>query len=319
MHSPTADHAAQPTGRIPGGLLDAVRDAFPDLRWRDVIVPDQGLDHDVVILAHPAHVPGLPRAAAPDRIVVRRATADRVTGRADLEARVIAAVTGRAPAMLPRTLATDGDSLSLAAFVPGTALTAGVWASLDDAHRRAIARDLAATLDVLHALPADGPPADEIGPSWFGLKHSRLTAGVDEHVLPVLDARDAAAARAILDEAAETFLVHPAAPRPIHGDLHEAHLLWDGRSGRIGVIDFSDMTVADPAIDVAHLPGISPRLFDGVVSALAGADPDLPRRAAIYARWDAVYLLADHVITGRTPETTARALFGRAVESVRGR
>ena len=29
-------------------------------------------------------------------------------------------------------------------------------------------------------------------------------------------------------------------------------------------------------------------------------------------------LLADHVVTGRTPETTARALFGRALESLRG-
>ncbi|MFD5867050.1 phosphotransferase family protein [Corynebacterium sp. NPDC060344] len=324
----------QLTGGDRTDVLAAAREAFPGLTWQHAEIPDQGLDHHVAVLSGATGVPGSAGAttAEPLTVVARLATAPGVVGRADVEAGVLAAVDHRAPAAVPRALATDGDSLTLARHIPGEPLSDRVWGLLDDAHRRTIAAHLAATLDAIHGIDAAGIDGHDglggigtaesllagVGASWFPIKHSTLAKTVDEHVLPILDAREAELTGTIMAEAEATFITDPVAPRLIHGDLHETHLRWDDTAGRgsLGVIDFSDMTLADPAIDVAHLAGISPDLHARVVSDLAAADADLERRAAIYSRWDAVFLLADHVVTGRTPETTARALFGRALESM---
>ena len=301
-------------------VLGAVRSAFPGLAWDRADFPDQGLDHHVAVLLGVSGMPGDGRSDDSEPIVARLATATGVVGRADVEARVLGAVDGTAPALVPVAFATDGDSLTLARHVPGVPLSDDVWASLDDGRRSRAAVHLAGTLDAVHGLGADDPSIAGVGPSWFPVKHSKLTAAVDKHLLPVLDRREAEGVRTIMAQAEDVFIREPATPHLIHGDLHETHLRWDGRAdgGKLGVIDFSDMTLADPAIDVAHLAGISPELHARVVADLAAADRDLERRAAVYSRWDAVFLLADHVVTGRTPETTARALFGRALESLRG-
>ncbi|WP_295629415.1 phosphotransferase family protein [uncultured Corynebacterium sp.] len=303
----------------------AVRAAFPGLTWARTEFPEQGLDHHVAILVGPSDnrpagvtegLEGTEGSEGTARIVARLAVAPGVVGRADVEARILAAIAANAPAALPEALATDGDSLTLARHVPGVALTDAVWADLDDASRRRAAADVAATLDSAHRLDVADPAIAAAGNSWFSVKHGALTRGVDKHLCPVLDDRDRDGVRAIMEEAADVFLHRPVPPRLIHGDLHETHLRWDGA---VGIIDFSDMTLADPAIDVAHLPGIAPELRDRVVSDLSCADDDLERRAAVYSRWDAVFLMVDHLTTGRTPETTARALLGRALESVRDR
>lgn len=298
-------------------VLDAARSAFPELSWEHADFPEQGLDHHVAVLSGASGVPGGPGDGLRIPVLVARlATAPGVVGRADVEARVLAAIDGHAPAPVPRALATDGDSLTLARHIPGEPLSDALWDSLDDDSRATAAAHLAGTLDALHDLDAGDPRLSGVGASWFPVKHSKLTRAVVKQLLPTLDRRDADLTRAILAEAETVFIDEPVAPRLIHGDLHETHLRWDG--GRLGLIDFSDMTLADPAIDVAHLSGISPELHARVISDLAAADGDLERRAAVYSRWDAVFLMADHVTTGRTPETTARALFGRALKSMRG-
>lgn len=295
-------------------VLEAARTAFPELSWRHADFPEQGLDHHVAVLSGVSGVPG--EDSRLPTVVARLAIAPGVVGRADVEARMLADVDLRAPAAVPRSLATDGNSLTLARHVPGEPLTEAVWAELDDASRTTAAAHLAGTLDALHGRDVNDPEVADVGASWFPVKHSTLTRAVVKNLLPILDRRDADTTRAILTEAETTFIDDPVAPRLIHGDLHETHLRWD--DGRLGVIDFSDMTLADPAIDVAHLAGISPDFHARVLSDLDAADRDLERRAAVYSRWDAVFLLIDHLTTGRTPETTARALFGRALESMRG-
>lgn len=314
--SPTPDERGR------GDVLAAVRATFPGVSWSRAEFPEQGLDHHVAILMDPRGLPlfdGHP-------IVARLAIAAGVVGRAEIEASVLRELAPAAPAVLPIPLATDGRSLTLARFVGGPPLDADLWGRLDGRHRDRLACELAATLNALHSVPADTPLAAAVGGSWFPVKHEALTDSVSRHLLPVLDHRGRSAVAAILDAAADTFIDQPARPRYIHGDLHETHLrVTGGRSGtdrtgsgRLGVIDFSDMTLADPAIDVAHLAGISPDFRDRVLADLdaADADGDLRRRADVYSRWDAVFLMADHLATGRTPHATAHALFGRALESL---
>ena len=146
-------------------VLGAVRSAFPGLAWDRADFPDQGLDHHVAVLLGVSGMPGDGRSDDSEPIVARLATATGVVGRADVEARVLGAVDGTAPALVPVAFATDGDSLTLARHVPGVPLSDDVWASLDDGRRSRAAVHLAGTLDAVHGLGADDPSIAGVGPS----------------------------------------------------------------------------------------------------------------------------------------------------------
>lgn len=287
--------------RLAASALAAVRESWPGLSWAGIEVPEQGLDHGVVILDRPTGPPLL--SDAPARAVARLAVAPGVVGRAGVEARILGALAQSPAANLPIAYATDGASLTLARHVPGEAVSAEHWARLDRAGRATVIEGIAGTLARLHSL--DAP---DLGASWFPVKHRALVERVEEHVAPTLTAAERDRVAAIFARAEHLFIEAPVPPRPIHGDLHETHLRFDGR--RAGLIDFSDMTLADPAIDLAHLPGIDVGLGHAVGKLLGG---DLHDRASAYADWDAVFLMADHLATGRTPATVARPLFARAL------
>ena len=131
-----------------------------------------------------------------------------------------------------------------AELIPG--VEAGV-AELDDEARLAIALELAAFLRALHGarleteLPHD-PNGREDMPKRVGLAREEL-AELKRFGLwnapPQVDL--------LLEEALG--LSPPATPSVAHGDLHFRHLLVDGRAAS-GVIDWGDVCVADPAIDL---------------------------------------------------------------------
>ncbi|MGI8574629.1 MAG: phosphotransferase [Egibacteraceae bacterium] len=99
-------------------------------------------------------------------------------------------------------------------------------------------------------------------------------------VLPVLPAPRAA--RRLLDEARERLVVYT--PTFTHGDLGPAHLLCE-TTGLTGVIDWSEVAIADPAIDAAWmLNGCGGRIRSALVACW---DPE----AALAQRADLIHQL----------------------------
>jgi aminoglycoside phosphotransferase (APT) family kinase protein len=121
-------------------------------------------------------------------------------------------------------------------------------AELDEVERLEVALGLARFLRALHAVEPEGElPHDPNGREDMA-KRSRLAR--DE--LAELARLSVWGAPARVEEllAAGERLPPPEPPRLAHGDLHFRHLLVDG--GRAsGVIDWGDLCVADPAIDLS--------------------------------------------------------------------
>lgn len=296
----------------PHQLPELVAVEFPELEFTGFRIPPQGLDHAVAILSGGRSGPMVARA--PYTAAYRC--------QAPIEAAVIDEITPLVPVSLPRTLrSTPGGELSVHSLVPGTPLDADVLADLGP--RREIPhRQLAALLSALHSRNVTESPFARVEP-WrtaTGLNPAaralpakiRLLRQRAEALLPpVLDDRALRDVRQIFTEM--DVLLDPARPpRLIHGDLYDSHLLWDDATDRLGVIDFSDMNRGDPAVDFAHLPD------PAAVLEFYTADPDesILERAAIYRRWDAVYLLVDHLRTGRTAAQPAWAMFEQARDSL---
>jgi aminoglycoside phosphotransferase (APT) family kinase protein len=127
---------------------------------------------------------------------------------------------------------------------------------LGEETRRGLARPFGRFLRALHSAPlADGLPDDPMGRADMAIRVGRT-----EESLAQIEAeglwRAPRSVAVLLDEAA-------ALPRPepvsvLHGDLHMRHLLVDESGALSGVIDFGDVCVGDPAVDLSLLWSLLP-------------------------------------------------------------
>lgn len=118
---------------------------------------------------------------------------------------------------------------------------------------------LAGVLRELH-----GIPARQDGSAWRAY-YERLWADVTGEVLPVLDA----ALRAALVRAYRQFLDGDwdFTPVLVHRDLAPEHILVDDDGRIVGLIDFEDATIGDPAIDFAGLlPILGPERIETLIA-----------------------------------------------------
>lgn len=295
-------------------ILDAVRTTWPDVTWKDVSRPRRGLDHDVAVL-HGAAFGGRPVPGG--AVVARLAEAPGLRGRAGTEAALLRALAPRMPGgvRLARALRHDGADLILQSLLPGAPLDAAAMAAMG---MPAAADLVAGALHAIHSADTAVAPFDAVGGSWFAEKDATVRERADRHLLPVLDDAHRRGVARILDRAREAFVADPARAHLVHGDVNASHLLWDGEV--LGIIDVSDMTVADAAFDVAHLDDVAPGLRDAVIAGLVDRDPridaaDLTERARRYAAWDAVFLACDAAAGGHADGKAARALLDRAIHA----
>lgn len=124
-------------------------------------------------------------------------------------------------------------------------------AELDDASRAALARPLGQFLATLHAMAAEaawGLPLDTLG----RLDGAKL-AGRVRASLEVLHRDEVVGGpkswREIADEAAA--LRAGSDLRVVHGDLYARHLILDDANRLSGVIDWGDVHLGDPAVDLS--------------------------------------------------------------------
>jgi aminoglycoside phosphotransferase (APT) family kinase protein len=127
---------------------------------------------------------------------------------------------------------------------------------LGEAARRGLARPFARFLRALHAAPhPDGLPDDPMGRADMTIR-----VGKTEESLIDLEReglwRTPKSVVALLEAAAP--LPRPEPVALVHGDLHMRHLLVDEVGALTGVIDFGDICVGDPAVDVSPLWSLLP-------------------------------------------------------------
>jgi len=162
-------------------------------------------------------------------------------------------------------------------------------AVLSHESRSALAEPLAGFLRALHAiepapLVARGLPPDEIG----RLDHARR--------LPLTRERLPALTAAGLVAEPDLFLgwlaMHPPAPlddagrRLVHGDLYARHVLLDARGRPRGIIDWGDLHLGDPALDIAIAHLLLPSSAHDVFRAAYGP---IDERTWEAARYRAIY------------------------------
>jgi aminoglycoside 2''-phosphotransferase len=278
--------------------LRRIAAAFPDLRWSSARRVTEGWDHVVVILD--------------DALVFRFPLEPHYAALRELETEVLEHLSGLTAARLPRRthVAPDGSFVGYP-LVPGRTLTPEVLAGLGPGETAEVLDQLAAFLSALHTAPLAGTPLERVPPSYLSEDQREVRRAVGVHLRGVLEPQELAEVEEILADVDR--LLEADLPRVfLHGDVYSRHLLWDAGARRLGVIDFTDMCLGDPAVDFAELHEYG----DDVVRAVHGRwtgprDPGLLDRAWTYQRWAGVYLMTDHFEVGKTSWAQARATFDR--------
>jgi aminoglycoside phosphotransferase (APT) family kinase protein len=217
----------------------------------------------------------------------------------ETEARLLPVIAPRLPLPVPVPLFFGRPSAAYPWPFQGYARLSGrsaCGAGLDETARERLAVPLARFLRALHAFPADeaarlGAPGDTIGradlPKRARETRERLADARARRLFDGGDALDAICAEA---EAARSSTPPPAL---VHGDLYARHLLVDGAAALSGVIDWGDVHVGHPALDLSIAFGfLPPRAREAFFSAYGGApDEGVLRHARLHALFYGVTLL----------------------------
>ena len=147
-----------------------------------------------------------------------------------------------------------------------------------------------AFLAALHSFDASGLPLER--PNWAEAFQKQCTE-FEKLVFPILDQHTRARAKKLFAEA-ETLVGF--SPTLLHGDLGPEHLLV--RDGHlVGVIDWGDARIGDPALDYSWL--LNGPFADWDV------DPELRRRARFYHRLAPWYEAHYGLFTGQPAHVDA--------------
>ncbi len=220
------------------------------------------------------------------------------------EARVLPAIALRLPLNVPVPIFQGQPEQRFPWPFAGYRMLAGrtaCRADLDESDRAKLAEPLARFLAALHGIPAGDAVACGAQPDGLGrLDVDRRAPQIQERLRQIVGlglVGDIRPWTRILDEAAavdrKTRAEQPAASNTlVHGDLYARHLLVDDARRLSGVIDWGDVHLGDPAIDLSLACGfLPPGARDAFCAAYGPVDPATWRLARFKALLTAVMLV----------------------------
>ncbi len=284
--------------RTPETLLSLIRQHFPELHWTKYKLITIGWDHDVLIL---------------DNSIVFRFPNDQYNlALLESETRLLKSLRPLVSVNIPDyTFIVPDHAFVGYPLILGQTLSRRLFDTLGHQTHTQIAQQLAELLSTMHNMPSKGYDLTYI-PGWdFAEEQAETKQHTAQYLPAVLSEQDFALVQRILSEV-DKLLSKPLPRVFIHGDIYSEHLLWDEASQRLGVIDFSDMSHADPALDFAELYEYGEGFVQKVYGFYTGTkDNGFLERAWVYQHWAGVYMMTDHFVYHKTSFEVARQTFDR--------
>jgi aminoglycoside phosphotransferase (APT) family kinase protein len=167
-------------------------------------------------------------------------------------------------------------------------------ADLDEEQRIRAAEPLARFLSALHQVPVEEAERAGAGPDTLG------RTDVERRRAMCIERLDSLRTKGLLDDIRPLRTIAEAMPSDlppggrvlVHGDFYVRHVLVDGRGLPCGVIDWGDVHLGDPALDLSIAHGFLPPAARGAFRAAYGPIPEGTWRMARFrALFMAVVLL----------------------------
>jgi aminoglycoside 2''-phosphotransferase len=277
-------------------LLDRIHRQFPELRWRNYRYLNHGWDHEVIILD--------------EKLVFRFPNSSAYLQLFKDESALLALISQTTAVRVPNYnfMAAD-QSFGGYQLIPGAELTPEVFHRFSEEEADLFASQLAGFLTALHTIPIASLTACKVRNADQSAYSAELRQHSEQYLPAALSAADYRLVQKIMD-AVDAVTNQQTATCLTHGDISEDHLIWDEAAKKLGVIDFSDRSISDPAVDFAELLLYSASFATKVFELYHGPkDADLLQRAGVYLQRIGVALLVDSFITDKITFEKAKSIF----------
>lgn len=214
-----------------------IANLFPQIKWNKARLKTTGWDYDVIFLD--------------DKYVARIPKNTAAKNRMAIDFCLLEKLKKHISADIPEPIVKD-DKQKIAVYkaVAGSPISRAKYIHLTARQKTALAKKLAQFLTELHNIDLSELKACKI-PTRSIVKQEAEVINLAKKINLLIPAKDKMALKSFLNQRKK--LMRKITLTLTHGDLNQDHILLAGKSGRIGVIDFSDATIADPARDFAGL------------------------------------------------------------------
>ncbi|WP_176470172.1 phosphotransferase family protein [Terribacillus saccharophilus] len=174
----------------------------------------------------------------------------------------------------------EGREAMLYPYIPGQPISA----SMSDLFLENAAIQLGTFLSKLHKLDPTSYRLPKRDRSYYDLLLEKIRLFYPDLSASVIHHTESVFAK-----------LHPVFTTVVHGDLRPAHILWEESSRQVGIIDFSDMHVGDPAIDFVGIRQINTDFLKQVLFNYDSADKEaICQRADLLTNLGVYYELLEY-------------------------
>ena len=235
----------------PAILLGRIKLNFPEISWNNHAFINAGWDHEVIQLD--------------DKYIFRFPKSPEYLSKLRDEIELLAYLGKRLETIIPQYLFIPQDySFGGYSMIEGKSLEPELLKGIMN-EPDLIAKGIATFLSELHALNIEELTKFNVTTKLDFAGYGDVAVEAEKYLKPNLAPDHYKQIHTMLDkiEIAKRSL-QPACL--IHGDLAPKHIIWKQKTKTIGLIDFSDRSISDPAYDLAELYSYGEAFVDKVYS-----------------------------------------------------
>ncbi|MBU7023276.1 MAG: aminoglycoside phosphotransferase family protein [Theionarchaea archaeon] len=264
-------------------FLQRIKEEFPEIEWNTHRYLTQGWDHVVIIL---------------DETIVFRAPKDSFYRRElENEIQLLQYLKKKVTVGIPDYIYVSRDgSFAGYSLVKGQELTASRFQQLSASEKERAASQLAEFITTLHATPESVLKKCKVKTEDQEEMYEELVRDTRALLYPRLSEKYIQLIEEYFEEL-EKALSHNHPYTLVHSDLISEHILWDAQREQINIIDFSDRSLGDPAVDFTGLREYGPKFAAHVFELYEGQkDEEMLYRSELYFKRIPLYIMKDALL-----------------------
>jgi len=236
-----------------------------------------------------------------NEVVFRFPRTEKVRSNLKYEIEFLNFLNGKLKTSIPRySYVSKSDDFAGYKIIPGKTLTAAAFKSLSMSNKEKVIDQLIGFINDFHGIALDDfekfkPKKREA----FIDEEKKVETELSARLFPRLSKTEVYAIESFYRES-KTYLCNIPNICATHGDLYAYNVLWNKDKSEIGVIDFSDILIGDPAKDFEVFYDYGDSYAEVAYKKYEGPkDTDFLKRAEIYYKVHSIYTLLSSLLGAR--------------------
>lgn len=177
-------------------------------------------------------------------------------------------------------------------IIQGDALSPSVFKSINKKNKEKVIDELITFINAFHSINLDEfTRYNPFTKEYFISIETRIEKELREKLFPKLTKNEIEMIKKFYEES-KKYIQNIPTYCPTHGDLYAYNVIWNKNTSEVGVIDFSDYMITDPARDFEVFYDFGPEYAETAYRKYRGPkDEQFLKRAQIYWKLHGIYTL----------------------------